>query len=207
MTADAIIFDLDGTLWDSTPEILKTWQLTLDCHPGLRDPITADELQGLMGLPMTEIAKRLFPMESPAGQMALMEECCQVENEYLKKHGATLYPELVETLTALKKKYKLCIVSNAQSGYIEAFLTAHRLWDLFDDHLSFGDTRKSKGENNREVIRRNGFQNPVYVGDTQGDLQSAMDAGIPFIFCEYGFGSVDHYDAKITNFSELLDLF
>ena len=69
------------------------------------------------------------------------------------------------------------------------------------------DTKKSKGENNLEVIRRNGFKHPVYVGDTQGDLQSAMDADIPFVFCEYGFGSVDHYDAKIGSFKELLSLF
>ena len=207
MNADGIIFDLDGTLWDSTPEILKTWQMVLDRHPGLREPITMDELQSLMGLPMTEIARRLFPGESPETQMALMDECCVVENEYLAQHGATLYPELVETLLELKKTHKLCIVSNAQSGYIEAFMTAHKLWNIIDDHLAFGDTKKSKGENNLEVIRRNGFKHPVYVGDTQGDLQSAMDAGIPFVFCEYGFGNVDHFDAKISSFKELLSLF
>lgn len=207
MYADGIIFDLDGTLWDSTPEILTTWQMVLDRHPGLREPITPDELQGLMGLPMTEIARRLFPMETPEIQTALMNECCQVENEYLREHGATLYPDLVETLLELKKDHKLCIVSNAQSGYIEAFLTAHNLWDVFDDHLAFGDTKKSKGENNLEVIRRNGFRNPVYVGDTQGDLQSALDAGIPFVFCEYGFGQAERFDASIQAFSDLIPLF
>lgn len=207
MYADGIIFDLDGTLWDSTPEILTTWQLVLDRHPGLRAPITAEELQGLMGLPMTEIARRLFPKEDAETQMALMNECCQVENEYLAEHGARLYPDLINTLQKLKESHKLFIVSNAQSGYIEAFLTAHKLWELFDDHLAFGDTGNSKGENNLEVIRRNGLKHPVYVGDTQGDLQSAIDAGIPFIFCAYGFGSAAHYDEKIDRFSDLADLF
>lgn len=207
MTADGILFDLDGTLWDSTPEILKTWQIVLDRRPGLREPITIDELQGLMGLPMTEIARRLFPSLDSDKQMALMTECCSEENDYLRQYGARLFDGVRETLLELKKHHKLCIVSNCQKGYIEAFLTAHDLWDVFSDYLSFGDTGLTKGENNRLVIERNGFSHPVYVGDTQGDLQSAMDAGIPFIFCKYGFGQVDHYDAAIDRFSDLLNLF
>ena len=207
MKYDALIFDLDGTLWDATDEILFTWRSVLERHPGLREPVTAEELQGLMGLPMTEIAKRLFPKETPDVQIQLMSECCQAENDYLMEHGAKLYPDLCKTLLELKQRYHLCIVSNAQSGYIEAFLTAHKLWDVFDDHLAFGDTGKSKGENNRIVIARNSYRSPVYIGDTQGDLQSAMDAEIPFVFCSYGFGNVTHYDMKIDTFSDLACIF
>ena len=94
-----------------------------------------------------------------------------------------------------------------KKGYIEGFLKAHNLKKYISDHLCYGDTLLTKGENNRIVAERNGFQHPVYVGDTQGDLQSAMDAGMPFVFCEYGFGSVSHYDAKVETFSELNGLF
>lgn len=207
MTADGILFDLDGTLWDSTSEILKTWQIVLDRHPNVRGPITMEELRGLMGLPMNVIASRLFPGLGEEEQMALMRECCQEENDYLRQHGGRLFDGVEETLLELKKRYKLCIVSNCQKGYIEAFLTAHQLWDVFDDYLSFGETGLTKGENNRQVIARNGFENPVYVGDTQGDLQSAIDAGIPFVFCRYGFGQVTHFDETIDSFRQLLNLF
>ena len=49
------------------------------------------------------------------------------------------------------------------------------------------------------------FKNPVYVGDTSGDAKSAKDAGIDFIYAEYGFGEVsdDRYVAKIESFAEL----
>ena len=121
----------------------------------------------------------------------------------MRQHGGTLYPRLEETLKILSKDHRLCIVSNCQKGYIEAFLAAHRLEQYFCDHQCFGDTGLSKGENNKLVIRRNGFQATVYVGDTQGDRQSAMDAGIPFVYAAYGFGTVTDYQAKVEQFSEL----
>lgn len=45
-----------------------------------------------------------------------------------------------------------------------------------------GKNKTSKGESNRLLIERNKLKHPVYVGDTQGDAQSAIDAGIPFIY-------------------------
>ena len=69
----------------------------------------------------------------------------------------------------------------------------------FEDFECAGNTGKPKGENNKLVIERNNLKSPVYVGDTQGDLQSAIDANIPFVFAEYGFGNVDRYDYKIEN--------
>ena len=48
----------------------------------------------------------------------------------------------------------------------------------------------------------------MYVGDTAGDAKSAKDAGIDFIYAEYGFGEVsdDRYVAKIENFTELAEI-
>lgn len=207
MLADGILFDLDGTLWDSVEEILFTWNRTIARNAQIRPPITRAELEGLMGLPMDEIARRLFPDQSNETWKALMDACAEEENAYLSIHGGRLYEGVQETLKQLARQYKLCIVSNCQKGYIEAFLKAHKLDEVFVDHLSFGDTGLTKGENNRIVIQRNGFRRPVYVGDTQGDRQSALDAGIPFVFCRYGFGTVDDCDQEISEFSELLKVF
>lgn len=206
MTVDGILFDLDGTLWDAVEEILLTWNSVIEKH-GHRAPITRLEMESLMGLQMDEIANRLFSAE-PAGQrMKLMEACMLEENYYLEKHGATLYPAVEKTLEYLHKQYQLYIVSNCQRGYIEAFLHAHNLGRLFDGFLSYGDTLRSKGENIRKVVQSNQLHCPVYVGDTQGDLNAATFAEIPFIYAEYGFGEVMRYDAKITAFHELGEIF
>lgn len=160
-----------------------------------------------MGLQMDEIARKLFPKEPPARQTALLEECVLEEQKYLYDHGGTLYPGVVETLEQLHKKYPLYIVSNCQSGYIETFLHAHSLESYFDGFACYGDTKLSKGENNRLLIQRYGLQRPVYVGDTAGDQKSALDAGIPFVYAAYGFGQVAEYDAKIESFGALQNLF
>ena len=68
----AILFDLDGTLWDSSEGVLKSWNQVLEMHPECgRGPITQEELNGCFGLPMTEIAAKLFPGAKAYPQSAL----------------------------------------------------------------------------------------------------------------------------------------
>jgi len=56
------------------------------------------------------------------------------------------------------------------------------------------------------IIQRNNLINPVYVGDTEGDLKASRYAGIPFIYARYGFGNVKEFDYVIDSFEELLNL-
>lgn len=205
---DGIIFDLDGTLWDATDVICKTWNIILKSYSGVRnEPITVAELESCMGLQLDKIGERLFKNTNLKLRNQLMNKCCQLECEYLSKEGGNLYPDLEKTLNILSKKYKLFIVSNCQCGYIESFYKGHNLEKYFTDKLSAGETGLSKGENNKIIIERNHIKNSIYVGDTQGDKQSAVDAGIPFVYAEYGFGSVDGYDYKIEKFSDLIKIF
>lgn len=204
---DGIIFDLDGTLWDSTKPICEAWNIILGRHPEIvRDVITIEDLYGCMGLPMYDIAAKLFPDERECVRNHLMDELCLFENDYLAEVGGVLYPQVSETLGSLSKKYPLFIVSNCQEGYIESFLLAHSLADFFCDTECWGRTRAPKGESNKILMARNKLQNPVYVGDTKGDAQSAEDAGIDFIYASYGFGETDCYTAKIGCFKELVQI-
>ena len=160
-----------------------------------------------MGLQLDEIGKRLFKNVKDKLRKELMDKCCDLECVYLAKDGGNLYPNVEKTLKTLSEKYKLFIVSNCQCGYIESFYEGHNLEKYFTDKLSAGETGLSKGENNKIIIERNNLKNPIYVGDTQGDKQSAIDADIPFVYAEYGFGSVNGYDYKIEKFEDLVKLF
>lgn len=201
---EAVIFDLDGTLWDSVDGILFTWNQVAEEHPGCRkEPVSKEELGGCLGLPMTEIVKRLFPDSDPDEQQKLLVECCSRENAYLAVHGGKLYPKLEETLIELKKKYKLFVVSNCQQGYIESFIKAHKLEKYFDDIECWGNNLLPKGENNKLIMKRNNVTKAVYVGDTEGDEKSARDAGIPFVYAAYGFGTAKAPDYVIEEFAEL----
>ncbi|SEV92947.1 HAD family hydrolase [[Clostridium] fimetarium] len=206
MKYDGIIFDLDGTLWDSTEGICSTWNQVLSNYPDIKTEITVQRLYSCMGLLMEEIAEKLFPQLDKKMQLKLLQECCDLENIYLAKHGGILYPRLEETIVKLAETHKLFIVSNCQDGYIQSFFTAHKLGKYFTDFESAGKTGHSKGENNKLVISRNHLKSAIYVGDTLGDANSAIDAKIPFVFARYGFGDVKKYDFVIDDFHEILKL-
>ena len=204
---DSIIFDLDGTLWNSSKPICEAWNIILDRHKEIvREPITIEELGQCMGLPMYDIAAKLFPDEKEEVRNALMDELCEFENGYLEKMGGVLFPGLEATLKELKTKYPLYIVSNCQDGYIEAFLQYSKLGEYFKDFTCPAYTGRLKGENIRIIMERNGLSEAVYVGDTQGDANSCKEAEIPMIYAAYGFGEVEKADASIQSFDELLDM-
>ena len=61
---DGIIFDLDGTMWDTRKPICEAWNIILSRHEEIhRAPIGEADLNDCMGLPMYDIAAKLFPQE------------------------------------------------------------------------------------------------------------------------------------------------
>lgn len=206
MNYDGILFDLDGTLWDSTKRIYKSWVKVLKTLPDIDHIPTMEEQESVMGLSDDVLMKKLFPELSPERGKEVFDLCCQVENVYLREKGGIAYDGIVETLEKLSKSHSLAIVSNCNDGYIEAYFASMGTEQYFADYESFGRTGKPKWENIKSVVERNGYKNPVYVGDTKWDMESATKAGVPFIHAAYGFGKIDGDMEKITSPSELLDI-
>lgn len=205
---DGILFDLDGTLWDSRDGVLKAWNEVICSDPGAaRGPLTKEEILPCFGLPMDEIRDRLLSGAEPGARGHVMAKMCAHENEYLKKHGGKLFPGLEETLAFLSGRFPLFIVSNCQDGYIEAFLAAHRLGTYFKDTECWGRTHAAKDGSIRILMERNSLKRAVYVGDTAGDERSAKAAGLPFIYAAYGFGKAASPDGTISRVSDLKELF
>lgn len=201
-----VIFDLDGTMWDSSESVTAAYNIGLKrMGYGLR--LTLDEVRAAMGKTMTEIAHMYFDAIDPERAEEIMVECIAEEMEYLKTAGGVVYDGLSDVLSELKKRgYFLACVSNCQSGYIEAFYDATGLGHFFDDKECWGGTGLSKAENIRLVVERNGLDNAVYVGDTMGDFESARSAGVRFIHAKYGYGDVPDGTAEIMSIRELLDV-
>jgi phosphoglycolate phosphatase len=202
---DSIIFDLDGTLWDSIDTVLLAWNRVLK-DSDLKKEFTREDFKSTMGLQIQDIGRMLFPELEENTVKQLIKECCDLEQVYLEDQGGKLYENVETVLETLSKKYMLYIVSNCQHGYIEAFYKFHKLERYFLDYENPGRTGLSKGENIKLIMERNNLSKPVYVGDTEGDLTAARYAGIPFVFAKYGFGQVREYDYVIEKFDELLNL-
>lgn len=203
---DSIIFDLDGTLWDSTPIVVKAWNSVFSQHPEISFQASPEKLKSLFGRTLTDIADQIMPELEPEQRYQIIDACCEEEHLVLRRTPGTLYPELEQTLHVLSSRYPLFIVSNCEAGYIEIFLETTGLGMYFKDFECPGNSGLVKGPNNKLIMERNHLSAPVYVGDTQGDKDSAVFAGIPFCHAAYGFGTVDSYDYRIETFSDLLKL-
>lgn len=204
---DAIILDVDGTLWDTTGLAAEVWtRAASDC--GFTDKvITANQLKQLFGKPMDVIVNTIFPGIDSDTADRIFQLCCDYEEEMLNQLEEDLtYEGVVETIRNCP--LPVAIVSNCQSGYIEQFMENTDTTACVVDTECFGNTGEGKAENIRRVVARNGWKHPVYVGDTAGDLQACQEAGVPFIWCSYGFGAVDPRDtlAVVDAFPEVLDV-
>lgn len=200
-----IIFDLDGTLWDASKQVVPAWNRVLDLYPQLQKHITETDMRGFMGKTLDTIAKLMFPNMDEKERMKILQECCQGEQVYLREHGGTLYPNLEKTLIHLQDKYKLFIVSNCQDGYVQAFLDHHGFGQYFTDFEMSGRTGQIKGENIKLIMARNHLTKAVYVGDTLGDMEAADYAGVPFIYAKYGFGNLNREENAIDYIEQITD--
>lgn len=204
---DSIIFDLDGTLWNSVKSITEIWNQVIRDRGYGKYQLTQEDVQGVMGMQGHEIAAKFFPDLDQESQLALMEACFEEEIPYVVRHGGVLYPKVKETLDKLCRRYPLFIVSNCQDGYIEAFFHYTGLGGYFRDYENPGRTGLSKGDNILLIMDRNQLKSPVYVGDTEGDYRAAKAAGIPFVYASYGFGNPQGWQHRIETFAQLASLF
>ena len=142
---ESIIFDIDGTLWDSRALVAEGYNIQLRSE-GMADRcVTAEALRPLFGKVMTDIADALFPDIAPEPRYALMERCMATENRYLHENPCHIgYPKVRETMEALAKRHRLFIVSNSQQGYPELCIQKMGLEGCISGHLCFGDTGTDK---------------------------------------------------------------
>ena len=199
--------DIDGTIWNTTGVVSGAWNKAIDSL-GYDAPKTNPTLlQKEFGKPMNVIADDLWPSLSQEQKEILMEKCCVFEQAALEENSDDIsYPTVRSGILALSKRFKIYIVSNCQSGYIELTCKKNGIEKFVSDHECYGNTKKGKADNLRLLIGRNKIKAPVYLGDTQGDADACKEAGVKFIWASYGFGSVKECEAKVERFDQLLDL-
>ena len=207
MRYESLIFDIDGTLWDSRALVAEGYNIQLE-KEGLNHLfVTAEDLRPLFGKVMTAIADVIFASIQPPERYELMERCMDTENRYLFENECKIgYPGVKETLAELSKNHRLFIVSNSQCGYPELCIEKLGLTDYISGHLCFGDTGTSKGQTILRLMKDHDITSCIYIGDTQGDLEACQEAGIPFIFAAYGLGQAERYDARIEQIEDLRKL-
>ena len=133
---DGIIFDIDGTLWDSTPEVAISWNEALRENTEVDLVLTAEILRKEFGKPLKQILEDLFSELEDIEREKIAGYLYCYENERVRTAPCYLYEGMKETVRELSKSYKIFIVSNCQAGYAEAFLENTGLGDCVLEHLS-----------------------------------------------------------------------
>ncbi len=206
MKTDAIIFDIDGTLTDSTNAVTVSWNRYLAGQEYPYRPLTPELTSSLMGKTMDDWALAVLP-EVPLEISRKITICMEeAENEEIRTNGTNLYPGVRDTFALLSKDYDLYILSNCGQGYIEAVMAHAQIEEFVKGHLCFGDNNLDKQDNLKLMMKQYDMKHPVYVGDTQKDRECCEIAGLPFIFVSWGFGDVPDAQYRADSMQELPDV-
>ena len=202
---DGIIFDVDGTLWDSTPVVVRAYNEIIAADNNLNYQLTAQDLRNNFGKPMKEIGLTLLKDVPEEKNWPMMERILKRQDELLSQDPPIPYSGMIKVIEKLSSRYPLFIVSNCQAGYIERCISATHTEVYFKAHYCPDDTGLLKAGNIFLISRKYNLKNPVYVGDTEMDETACMEAGVSFIFAAYGFGKSQHPFASIQLPSDLLE--
>ncbi|MDX2028631.1 MAG: HAD-IA family hydrolase [Alphaproteobacteria bacterium] len=207
-----LIFDLDGTLLDSAPDLRQALNQTLRAHK--RRDLTLDEVKHMVGDGMLPLLSRAFaatggPISDAEAYLRFQEFLLHYRDQ--KPDPAQIYPGGKETLEHYHKAgVKLGICTNKHEASTIRLLEELNLKHYFT-FIAGGDTflvHKPHPDHVRGVIE--GLSVPVancvMIGDGRNDVLAAQGAGIPCLAVTHGYGEdYGHLDADglISGFNEL----
>lgn len=200
-----IIFDVDGTLFDTKKGIISALNYVLNQFGEKKIPV--NEQDKYIGPSVREALKKYNGFSSEK-----VEEATSLYREvYVQKYisQSEPYPCLEEVMTALQTKgFEIGIATMKTKGQVDRLLEVFNLTDVFEIvKAAREDGTLSKTQMLIDIC--NDFetgQSEVYmVGDTQGDYEAARAAGCRFIAADYGYGHI-HDELEVKHISELNDV-
>tara|TARA_R110002072_G_scaffold154889_1_gene304938 strand:- start:143 stop:787 length:645 start_codon:yes stop_codon:yes gene_type:complete len=200
---DSIIFDLDGTLWDASVTCAEAWNIALKNAGIIGCEVTADQIREVSGLPFEECVGVLFRGLPQDTIERLAVDIDAQESAALRVRGGQLYENVAAGIRELAQRYKLFIVSNCQSWYLQLFLDQHDMRQNFLASSCHGDMSLDKKDMISQICGSHSLQFPIYIGDTARDQLASLQAGVKFGFASYGFGHADQPEYTFSSFSQL----
>ena len=197
MKYDAVIFDLDGTLWDALEVSAEAWTKGFKDN-NIQKTVTADDLRSVVGKPFIECLERISPDIAKVCP-GINESIDYHEKRVIDEFGGKIYDGAAEIISELSAVTQVFIVSNCDDWYLEAFFRHSELQRYMAGYDCFGMSRVSKSLMLKNMTGVNNLVNPVYIGDTHSDFEAAQEANADFIFAEYGFGVLDQECMRIKN--------
>ncbi|CAM2970631.1 HAD-IA family hydrolase [Paenibacillus sediminis] len=214
---EAMLFDMDGTLFQTETLLLPAYHKMFDRlrTEGIYTGETPPEslVLSTLGMILDDIWKTVLPDLDAEGRNRANEIMLELEVEGLQSGNTKLYPQVKETLQALKSQgVKLFVASNGVEHYVKGVAHAHDIYSLFDGVYSAGEYKtRTKVDLVHRLLTDHNIQSAWMVGDRSSDVEAGKKNGQTVIGCEYaGFGNhseLQGSDTIIHSFDQLLKLY
>ena len=187
-----ILFDLDGTLLNTLEDLLDATNYALaQCGYPAR---TLSELRRFVG----NGAENQIRMSLPAGASPEeVERVLKIYKPYYTEHCQVKtrpYDGIWESLAILKEKYPIAVVSNKPDAAVKALCG-----QMFPGIFALGEApdcpRKPAPDMVHKACRAIGVDTCVYVGDSEVDVRTAKNAGVPCLSVLWGFRDREDIEA------------
>ncbi len=208
-----IVFDLDGTLIDTAPDLIDTLNFTLTQH---RLPaVPYDDARPLIGGGARSMIERALVLEGRSASAADVDELYTAFIAHYAAHIADRsrpFPELEPALDRLAAAgHRLAVCTNKLEWLSKRLLDALRLSARFAaicGQDTFGVQKPDPEIFRRTVVRAGGKpQHAVMVGDSVTDIRTARAANVPIVAVDFGYTDVPistlRPDRVISSFAEL----
>jgi phosphoglycolate phosphatase len=212
---EAMLFDLDGTLFQTETLLLPAYHATFDAlrEKGLYTGETPPEerILGALGMLLEHIWQRVMPESSTEARLQADRLLLHHQMEGLRRGEGSLYEGVAETLTALHGRgVRLFVASNGLEDYVKQVVSAKGISELFEGLYSAGQYRtKSKVDLVKLLLATHNIQSAWMVGDRSSDVEAGLENNLTVAACDYaGFreqGELEGAHIRIKSFAELLD--
>ena len=187
---DLILFDLDGTVFDTAKTILNSLKATVK-NAGLRD-LTEEEVNSFIGPPIIDSLKRYFPEKTDEEIENLTKEYRKyyIENELLK---AKPFPHIKELIATLKANgYKIALATYKLMKCVTPLFDYN---DMTKDFDTLRGSINEKGLTKTDIMKLaiedckvSDYDKICMIGDTEHDYRGAINLNVSFIGVNYGAG-------------------
>lgn len=204
MKNKCIIFDMDGTLIDSSAAMTQSVNYVRN-HLGL-SPINKKDLEFHINQPDQHLPKIFYNTDEydPAHRALFKEHYLQSSTSSL------LFPDVREMLHYLSFQAQLCIATNASDFFARHMLEELKIIDYFSAIVganNVGEPKPSPMMLHYLMQQTDTLpENTILIGDSIKDEEAAANANIDFIFAEWGYGTSESANLRAHNVHELLAL-
>jgi len=204
-----LIFDLDGTLVDSTDYLTEALHLSIEDMPHVEDP-SRELVQSAFGLTGGDFWAKVVPQATPQ-EVTMIRSRRRTFLDQLVKGNDLLFPGVRETLAALKEQgHTLTTASNCGTHYLDMILDTQEIRQYFTNPICLGTINgEKKADILTEHFKQFSKENAYMIGDRSSDIEAARAHDIKAVICTYGFGNEEEWekaDYKIGSSLEVLDL-